>query len=353
MSATIMDNSNNTNTTRRQSEHTAASTHLPTTTDNQRITSARSSTAGATITSTDKVSEQNTTTSTTFVKETNAASTIGRSFSNATASATTTRTNTLTPSPETNTDIKTSTSTRTKSEPSSRHSSTLGVSSSSSTIASTGTSVIDSHSQTGNCSIYIGITVGVSVVVVVAVILVSIVCFLLKRRKWIEKIKDEQRITDLWSATAYSNTIINDNFMDYQLASPANIRNSRLRTRRKSSKISDQSNQISQGEQFEQGAYPDNFEFDSGTLRRNTYSAPDGLARLDMATLSENTSNKGMTMSAEHARTLEYRARASTFTGKRNKLDRHVLLSHEELIEETIDAEILREQVDSSIVTEL
>ena len=45
---------------------------------------------------------------------------------------------------------------------------------------------------------------------------------MLRPRK--DKIKDEQRITDLWSATAYNNTIVNHDFLDYQLASPNEIR---------------------------------------------------------------------------------------------------------------------------------
>ncbi|KAH3828327.1 uncharacterized protein LOC127832030 [Dreissena polymorpha] len=187
----------------------------------------------------------------------------------------------------------------------------------------------------------IGVVIGLSAGVIVLVILISLLCYYRHRKRWIQKIKAEQSKADLWAVSAcgngLGNTIVNDSFMDFRLASPA-----------------PQTGQESSASQFHRGGSkacnpaPDIFTFDSETLRRNTFSAPENIITARMQV---------MLNSDEHARTMsDYRGRGRTVAAGRKpkgRLDEHVLLSHEEIFDDNIDPNILRDQGVSSFTTEL
>jgi hypothetical protein len=153
------------------------------------------------------------------------------------------------------------------------------------------------------------------------------------------KVQFERKKTDIWSMATYNNTIINENFSDYQLASTTNKQN------RKASKFSEDSIHFYDpfSETVSQSRFASNHDdivlrnetlspetrADYSTLRRNTVSAPEELdtklqaLRVEPDYLEFN----------EDRNTL--RGRSSTFTvGRKNNIDRHVLLSHEELVDD-------------------
>jgi len=96
----------------------------------------------------------------------------------------------------------------------------------------------------------------------------------------------------------------------------------------------------------------DHFLFDSNTLRRNTYSAPHELDRIRVPNVGDE---HAFVQSADNAlsRGVDPRGRAATFTAKRGKIDRHVLLKHEEVLDDSVDLNILRSQSSNSFTTEL
>ena len=153
------------------------------------------------------------------------------------------------------------------------------------------------------------------------------------------KIQLERKKTDIWSMATYNNTIINENFSDYQLASTTNKKN------RKTSRFSEDSIQFYDpfSETMSQSRFASNHDdivmrnetlpaearVDFSTLRRNTVSAPEELDS-KLHTLRVEPDNLGF---EDDRNTL--RGRSSTFTvGRKNNIDRHVLLSHEELVED-------------------
>lgn len=133
----------------------------------------------------------------------------------------------------------------------------------------------------------------------------------------------------------FNNTIVNENFNDYQLASPTH-------DIRKSSDFSETSVRIY--DPFSGSAPHTQFSFDNdsaeraekrpaeyvledSTLRRNTFSAPGELS-------SPTTVLSNQDSASASDKRFTTRDRSSTFTvGKKHKIDRHVLLSHEELVE--------------------
>ncbi|KAL4221703.1 hypothetical protein ACF0H5_019958 [Mactra antiquata] len=174
----------------------------------------------------------------------------------------------------------------------------------------------------------------------------SLLCCLRLRCKWRKKLTIERERTDIWSMRTFNNTIINDNFMDYQLASPATIPpRSSAKYWRKSSAYSERSFNIvdplsrrssknhpeddvypRSGSLGKRGSRDNQFCFDDSTLRRNTYSAPGGLDEPEVTSSALQYSDKQSSNS---------RDRSLTFSvGKKQKIDRHVLLTHEEIVED-------------------
>lgn len=158
------------------------------------------------------------------------------------------------------------------------------------------------------------------------------------------KIQTERKKTDIWSMATFNNTIINENFSDYQLASASAKPTRFTRAKRKSSVLADQSIQM-----FDQLSYdeshtryssendvivrseailPDEFSVDESTLRRNRLSAPGGFNTFVNSIPGEQELNS----SSDNI--FSSRDRSLTFTaGNKYKTDRHILLSHEELVE--------------------
>ncbi|XP_045163080.2 uncharacterized protein LOC123527579 isoform X3 [Mercenaria mercenaria] len=181
----------------------------------------------------------------------------------------------------------------------------------------------------------------VSAGVVLLVLLMSALCFFRLRHKWRAKIQLERKKTDIWSMATYNNTIINENFADFQLAPPTNTE------MRKSSGFSENSIQFydpftsdapqtqfsSNQVVMRSNTLPPEEQFANSTLRRNTVSAPDELELSPQA--FKGPDSLGF---SDNRYTL--RGRSSTFTvGRKQNVDRHVLLSHEELVEDQSAAE--------------
>lgn len=133
--------------------------------------------------------------------------------------------------------------------------------------------------------------------------------------------------------------------MDYQLASPRTFPpKSSSKSRRKSSGYSEHSVHIvdpfsrrpSRNNCFEyvdfrkdslgkRGSSDQECTFDDSTLRRNTYSAPSGL---DTPSIPVATQRHIDHIPSNRERALTFSA------GKKHKVDKHVLLTHEEYIED-------------------
>ncbi|XP_045163079.2 uncharacterized protein LOC123527579 isoform X2 [Mercenaria mercenaria] len=207
----------------------------------------------------------------------------------------------------------------------------------------TGTSVdsgVEIHRLCDNCTTTVVVSC-VSAGVVLLVLLMSALCFFRLRHKWRAKIQLERKKTDIWSMATYNNTIINENFADFQLAPPTNTE------MRKSSGFSENSIQFydpftsdapqtqfsSNQVVMRSNTLPPEEQFANSTLRRNTVSAPDELELSPQA--FKGPDSLGF---SDNRYTL--RGRSSTFTvGRKQNVDRHVLLSHEELVEDQSAAE--------------
>lgn len=145
------------------------------------------------------------------------------------------------------------------------------------------------------------------------------------------EIKEERRKTELWAAATYSNTIVNEHFMDYQLASP------NLELQPTGNFVSFDSPHRSFAFDYDgappvHGAPSIHYDANSGTLRRNTYTAPEDITHSSKSCPERNLEPLGnhesrLTQSCDESS----RGRSSTFTtGKKFKIDKHVLLKHEE-----------------------
>lgn len=175
----------------------------------------------------------------------------------------------------------------------------------------------------------------------------------------------------------FNNTIINENFADYELAKPDG--NSEGSKPAKSIGVISPTPAInpfasnsesrpwstSQSEPFNSeivnvirisdSLRREMSHHEKSKIRRNTYSAPDALGALKKAA-RRSESRPESTLSNDL--TEEFRDRAITFTaGKKHKTDRHVLLRHEEIIEddviETLGGDIVHDPASTSYVTEL
>lgn len=151
----------------------------------------------------------------------------------------------------------------------------------------------------------------------------------------------------------FNNTIVNENFNDYQLASPTHDMRKSSGFSEKSIRIYDPFSGSAPHTQFtfdndiagQAEKRPTEYVLEDSTLRRNTLSAPS-----ELSSTSVLTNQDSVCVSDKRFNT---RDRSSTFTvGKKHKMDRHVLLSHEELVENNTP-EQFDTPTDSYIVTEL
>mgnify|MGYP000275954154 CR=1 FL=1 len=135
----------------------------------------------------------------------------------------------------------------------------------------------------------------------------------------------ERHKTDLWSVATYNNTIINDNFLDYRLAAPY-----------PTTPQTDISSRSDTPFDFDYDEDPLTME-DNNTLRRNTYSAPDGFTRpINSAPVTGKELAPSRDSWIQASFDAYNRDRSSTFTlGKKYKTDKHVLLKHEEELDGT------------------
>lgn len=127
----------------------------------------------------------------------------------------------------------------------------------------------------------------------------------------------------MWSAATYNNTIVNDNFLDYRLASPNPVT----------------VNMDTSDLDFGFDAPPQSVESkgENRTLRRNTNSAPEDIMQSSKSS-PERQKKSAVTNELWVNTSFDARGRdrSSTFTiGKKYKMDKHVLLKHEEELDVT------------------